>query len=82
MRDIVPIIELLENEQLTVREASNLIEAVVERGEHPTLPAGEGRLRVCDECRQRMQVHDAFNRCPGDLLFGKSPFSLNIKEAV
>ena len=58
------VLELLENEQLTVDEAERYIVGITEHNEKPTLPEGEGRLRICEKCGERMSEHDRWDRCP------------------
>ena len=69
MRDIKPVFELLENEDITVGDAEKFIKAIVERGESPVLPEGTGRLRICSACSEVMASHDTWDRCPGSLHF-------------
>lgn len=73
MRDVRQVLELLENEQLTVTEAEKFIKAIVERGESPVLPQGTGRLAPCSKgCGEIMGSHDFLNRYPKDPLYGAS----------
>ena len=81
MRDIKPVLELLENDDITIGEAEYFIAVIIERGERPTLPQGTGRLYPCEKCGEVMGSHDFLNRCPKDPLYGAS-LSTTFAEGV